>query len=168
MSIIQFLLIHNQMRLTRYLLIKVIKKMQKSMYFKVMKTLLMKCRFFKKKLVASKKAYDYLAMRDGLKLLNSASLIASQKIVVPARMQRITKQDLTFVFDGAHNQQKMAAFIASIKITIQAKKLILFWQLKKTKTIEKLSKKLKLSLIVLSVLALNQCKISRLNQLNQY
>lgn len=70
--------------------------------------------FQKRNWSLAKKVFDYLVERDGLMIPDDIHLITSQKTVVPARMQIITKQDLTFVFDGAHNQQKMSAFIGSV------------------------------------------------------
>ncbi len=60
----------------------------------------------------AKTVYEYIAQRDGLSYLTSAQLQASQ-VQVPGRIQEITANNKTYVLDGAHNEQKVAAFLNS-------------------------------------------------------
>lgn len=59
--------------------------------------------------------YRYLAKRDNLPKLSNRQLIQSQKINIPARMDVIKKGQQIIIMDGAHNYQKMKAFISSYK-----------------------------------------------------
>ena len=61
-------------------------------------------------------ATDYVIKRDKLPELSNNALQATMHTIVPGRMQVIKLSDqLTIVMDGAHNQQKMQAFVASYK-----------------------------------------------------
>jgi dihydrofolate synthase/folylpolyglutamate synthase len=60
-------------------------------------------------------AYRFVRDRDSLKDLGSLELITSQQIQVPARMDISYKKGHRVIMDGAHNYQKMAAFISSYK-----------------------------------------------------
>jgi dihydrofolate synthase/folylpolyglutamate synthase len=60
-------------------------------------------------------AYSYLVDRDGLESLNKAELEQAMQIQVPGRMDISLVGSKTIVMDGAHNVQKMSAFIASFK-----------------------------------------------------
>lgn len=59
--------------------------------------------------------YRYLEERDGLKHLTSEVLEETQRVQVPGRMDVRTIKGKTIVMDGAHNQQKMTAFIKSFQ-----------------------------------------------------
>jgi dihydrofolate synthase/folylpolyglutamate synthase len=58
--------------------------------------------------------FDYIATRDNLRRLNPQELITTQG-EVPGRMQLLHAWDMDFVFDGAHNEQKMRAFVTSFQ-----------------------------------------------------
>lgn len=65
------------------------------------------------------RAYRFLAERDGsgggygLPLLSSEQLHDTQSVQVPARMDARTVKGKVVIMDGAHNEQKMATFLAS-------------------------------------------------------
>ncbi len=58
-------------------------------------------------------AYNYLAKRDELKLLNKDELLQTQSVIVPARMEKRRFNNTTIIMDGAHNEAKMRAFVES-------------------------------------------------------
>jgi dihydrofolate synthase/folylpolyglutamate synthase len=59
--------------------------------------------------------YQYLVKRDKLVKINS-NLLARTKLQVPGRMQEISLSgNRLFVLDGAHNEQKMQALVASFR-----------------------------------------------------
>ncbi|MDB5164740.1 MAG: hypothetical protein JWL89_366 [Candidatus Saccharibacteria bacterium] len=60
-------------------------------------------------------AYKYLVNRDNLQHLTRQVLAKTWQTYVPARMDRQIINGKTIIMDGAHNQQKMTAFLASFK-----------------------------------------------------
>ena len=58
-------------------------------------------------------ACQYLAKRDKLLPLSAEQLRQTQTITIPARLEIRRLGDKTLIMDGAHNAQKMQAFIAS-------------------------------------------------------
>lgn len=60
-------------------------------------------------------ATDFVIFRDDLDKLNARSMSATQKTVIPGRMQTITYQGEEIVLDGAHNPQKLSALCDSIQ-----------------------------------------------------
>lgn len=58
-------------------------------------------------------AYKYIAKRDNFTTLDDATLSTSMHVAVPGRMQIATIQGHNIIMDGAHNQQKMHAFVKS-------------------------------------------------------
>lgn len=60
-------------------------------------------------------AFNYLAQRDGLPQLSAQALQATQVVYIPGRMDVIQIDDKTIVMDGAHNVQKMTAFVESFQ-----------------------------------------------------
>jgi dihydrofolate synthase/folylpolyglutamate synthase len=61
------------------------------------------------------KVYRFTAERDSLKSLTESELTKSQQTIVPARMDESKVDGHLLVMDGAHNYQKMTAFISSYK-----------------------------------------------------
>jgi dihydrofolate synthase/folylpolyglutamate synthase len=59
--------------------------------------------------------YEFLKSRDNLPNLNPGQVKETQKIQVPARMDVKKYKNKTIILDGAHNPQKMAAFLSSFK-----------------------------------------------------
>jgi dihydrofolate synthase/folylpolyglutamate synthase len=57
--------------------------------------------------------YEFVQRRDSLKLLDSARLMRTISVQVPGRMDVMHYHDKTIVMDGAHNEQKMTAFLNS-------------------------------------------------------
>lgn len=60
-------------------------------------------------------AYNYLQQRDRLEHLASKVLSRTQAVQVPARMDGRRLHGKTLVMDGAHNTQKMKAFVDSFR-----------------------------------------------------
>jgi dihydrofolate synthase/folylpolyglutamate synthase len=58
---------------------------------------------------------EYLGRRDHLSILNSDALARTMTVQVPGRMDTRVINRKTVVMDGAHNEQKMMAFIESFK-----------------------------------------------------
>lgn len=61
-------------------------------------------------------AYIYLMARDGLKSLTSQALQQTMNLQIPARMEVKQIDGKTIIMDGAHNAQKMTAFIQSFQL----------------------------------------------------
>jgi len=59
--------------------------------------------------------YKYLSQRDHLQHLTSQALHQTQHLQVPGRMDVKKLRDKTLVMDGAHNSQKMKAFVSSFR-----------------------------------------------------
>jgi dihydrofolate synthase/folylpolyglutamate synthase len=59
--------------------------------------------------------FRFIKDRDGHNDLTDKQLSASQLVVVPARMDEIKIGDQIMIMDGAHNYQKMNAFVGSFK-----------------------------------------------------
>ena len=55
--------------------------------------------------------YEYIAERDGLPRLTAEGLQRARNTYVPARMDTQRIGDMTIIMDGAHNEQKMQAFV---------------------------------------------------------
>ena len=60
-------------------------------------------------------AYEYPGERDNLRYLTSQELAETKQILIPGRMEIRKTPDKTIIMDGAHNQQKMATFLARFK-----------------------------------------------------
>jgi dihydrofolate synthase/folylpolyglutamate synthase len=82
-------------------------------------------------------AYQYLEKRDLLPSLTRQVLIQTQQIRIPGRMEVIQVAGKTLVMDGAHNEQKMNAFIASFRQLYPAAKPAILVALKTGKEYEK-------------------------------
>lgn len=78
-------------------------------------------------------AYQYLAGRDSLSQLTDAQLHMTQQLQVPARMDTIHQKNKTIIMDGAHNQQKMAAFVSSFQAVYPGQKAALLVAFKEDK-----------------------------------
>lgn len=59
--------------------------------------------------------YEYLEQRDNLPALTNDVLQASLMLVVPGRMELVEFSGKTIIMDGAHNEQKMTAFVRSFQ-----------------------------------------------------
>lgn len=63
----------------------------------------------------AKQVVDFVIIRDGLQIPSQDKLEKSQKLKIPARLQRINVGNKILILDGAHNPQKLEALIASLK-----------------------------------------------------
>ncbi|MEO7364187.1 MAG: hypothetical protein ABIV43_01620, partial [Candidatus Saccharimonadales bacterium] len=61
----------------------------------------------------AREAYNWIADRDGLADLSLEDELRTHRLQVPARMEILRRGDKVLVMDGAHNQQKMTAFVES-------------------------------------------------------
>jgi dihydrofolate synthase / folylpolyglutamate synthase len=59
--------------------------------------------------------YRFVSQTDNLKTLTDQQIESTQQLVVPARMDEIKMEDKLVIMDGAHNEQKMRAFISSFQ-----------------------------------------------------
>lgn len=75
-------------------------------------------------------AYEWLSNRDGLPVLTEAELNQSAQIAIPARMNSVQLGGTTIIMDGAHNEQKMRAFVASFKKQYPGKRVPVLLSLK--------------------------------------
>lgn len=57
--------------------------------------------------------YQYLQQRDGLKQLAAQEILQSQHTPIPGRMDALQIGGKLVIMDGAHNEQKMSAFVNS-------------------------------------------------------
>lgn len=59
-------------------------------------------------------SYLYIAKRDDLHITEEMKQ-ETQRIYIPARMEVLKYQGKTIIFDGAHNEQKMSAFLSALE-----------------------------------------------------
>ncbi len=59
--------------------------------------------------------FRFIQERDGLPLPDDETLDEMRQLKIPGRMDAWLVADKTIVFDGAHNQQKMQAFVSSFQ-----------------------------------------------------
>lgn len=81
-------------------------------------------------------AYRFLANRDALPIISGKMLLETQKTVVPGRMDKRNVGGKTIVMDGAHNEQKMRAFVESFEHLYPGKKVPVLLAIKQSKDIE--------------------------------
>ena len=60
-------------------------------------------------------AYQFVRDRDQLTLASTQAVAMTQLIQIPARMEIVARGGKTLVMDGAHNEQKMQAFVSSFQ-----------------------------------------------------
>jgi dihydrofolate synthase/folylpolyglutamate synthase len=82
--------------------------------------------------------YKFLMQRDNLSLLNEKSLDETRTISIPGRMDIRQVKGKTLVMDGAHNVQKMQAFLKSFKRLYPKQKPALLLSFKDGKEYQKL------------------------------
>jgi dihydrofolate synthase/folylpolyglutamate synthase len=80
----------------------------------------------------AKTVVQYIARRDGFMLED----ISPVQVVVPGRMEIIQDHSGIFIMDGAHNRQKMDAFVESFKIKFPNQKATVLLALKEGKELE--------------------------------
>ncbi len=87
--------------------------------------------FQKRNWLLAKNVFEYLAERDGLSQTSSAE---SLNIVIPGRMEVINLlNNGQLIMDGAHNSQKIKAFVESFKKLYPHKKAVVVVALKEGK-----------------------------------
>ncbi len=86
--------------------------------------------FQRRNFYLAQQVYQYLAERDGLPLLSQSQLAAARKTYVPARMDQVKIGSMQIIMDGAHNEQKMLAFVESFKEKFPNKKAPVLLSLK--------------------------------------
>lgn len=76
---------------------------------------------------------EAVATRDGLPQLAAAGLATSLQTYVPGRMDATQVDGKTIIMDGAHNDQKMSAFVDSFKKRYPGQKVVILLALKNDK-----------------------------------
>jgi dihydrofolate synthase / folylpolyglutamate synthase len=69
-------------------------------------------------------AYRQVARRDGLLVLDQDQLSRAMQQYIPARMEIMEVNNKTVVMDGAHNAQKLAALMASVRAAFPGKRIV--------------------------------------------
>ncbi len=108
----------------------------------------------KRNWLLARRTYKYIKGRDGLPELSAAALEATQRLQVPARMDVKQVGQKTLVMDGAHNLQKMTAFVGSFKHRypdIKPAVLVAFKEGKEYELVVPLLAKLASSIIVTTI-----------------
>ncbi|HSW85407.1 MAG TPA: Mur ligase family protein [Candidatus Saccharimonadales bacterium] len=82
--------------------------------------------------------YQYLVDRDKLQHLTRQALAKTQSITIPGRMEIKQLENKTLLMDGAHNFQKMSAFIVSFNKLYPNSIPTILLALKKDKDLRKL------------------------------
>jgi dihydrofolate synthase/folylpolyglutamate synthase len=80
-------------------------------------------------------AYLYLAKRDELKVITVTEMQHTQTIQIPGRMDARRVGAKTIIMDGAHNEQKMAAFVKSFQLLQPGRKVPVLLALKQGKEV---------------------------------
>ncbi len=81
----------------------------------------------------AKQVFEHLRVRDNLPNLSREQYLNSRTIQVPGRMETRNIGNKTIVMDGAHNQQKIRAFVQSFKSKYPDKKAVVLLSLKQDK-----------------------------------
>jgi dihydrofolate synthase/folylpolyglutamate synthase len=81
----------------------------------------------------AKGAFDFVQTRDQLPVLSAAQLAQTMHVQVPGRMDIKHIGGKTIVMDGAHNGQKMDAFVNSFKVLFPNQKATVVLSLKEGK-----------------------------------
>lgn len=79
---------------------------------------------------------NYVSRRDSLTALTEEELSATMKVNVPGRMDAHIIKGKTVILDGAHNEQKMRAFVSSFQKLYPGKKAAILLGLKEGKEYE--------------------------------
>lgn len=77
--------------------------------------------------------YQYIRTRDALPMANWESLQASLSTIIPGRMDTVHINGKTLIMDGAHNDQKMQAFMVSFQALYPDRKAAIVLALKEGK-----------------------------------
>lgn len=80
--------------------------------------------------------YEYVANRDGLPALASNQQNLTMAVQVPGRMDVRSVEGKILILDGAHNEQKMRAFVSSFQKLYPGKKAAILLGLKEGKEYE--------------------------------
>lgn len=78
----------------------------------------------------ARRVYEHIAAHDGLPLLSEYQLANAREIYVPARMDQVKIGSMQIIMDGAHNEQKMLAFVESFKEKLPNKQVPVLLSLK--------------------------------------
>ncbi len=77
--------------------------------------------------------YEYIAKRDSLPFLSDTQLGKSMEVQIPGRMDKRIVNYKTIIMDGAHNEQKMTAFVGSFQKLYPDQKAVILLSLKEGK-----------------------------------
>ncbi len=84
----------------------------------------------------AQQAYDYIRSRDSLPKPKPEQLADSMDVQIPGRMDVKRVHGKTIVMDGAHNEQKMQAFVSSFQAMYPDTKAVVLLSLKEGKEYE--------------------------------
>jgi dihydrofolate synthase/folylpolyglutamate synthase len=70
----------------------------------------------------AKATVDYICKRDGLAAVTKDSVVLSQQLIIPGRMNQFRHQGRMIIVDGAHNTQKMKALVRSLLLAYPTQK----------------------------------------------
>lgn len=71
--------------------------------------------FQKRNWFLARKAVEYVLSSDKRKPLTQDQLHDSVQLTIPGRLEKVHMGKRTFIFDGAHNSQKIAAFVDALE-----------------------------------------------------
>lgn len=77
--------------------------------------------------------YTCIARRDSLPAPNEKKMLESTKVLIPGRMEVVKAGGKTIILDGAHNQQKVQAFVQSFRHMYPGQKIPVLLALKEGK-----------------------------------
>lgn len=78
--------------------------------------------------------YMFISQRDNIHALSYDQISSALDVVIPARMETVPYKDKTIIFDGAHNQQKLAALVSAVESKFTNKKFHLLVSFGQNKT----------------------------------
>ena len=93
--------------------------------------------FQKRNWLLAREVVEHLIIRDTLQEPNFQNELNSQKVLVPGRMDIVQNKNSILIYDGAHNQQKMATFVESFKAKFPNQKADILLALKQDKDFTK-------------------------------
>ncbi len=96
--------------------------------------------YFERNLTLAHGAYELLAARDALPVLNEDDRnTVFNSVHVPGRLEKIIVGNTTFILDGAHNEQKLSALFSTLDALYGIKKWPILMALKADKDAPKIS-----------------------------
>ena len=89
--------------------------------------------YFDRNFQLARTVYVQLAQRDGLPKISAEQASAARATSIPGRLEAFELGGVTFILDGAHNEQKLRAMFATLDATYGVKKWPIILALKHDK-----------------------------------